>query len=99
MKTILTLLLIFIGGNVFAQLASEKPMTQVYSQPVKQKLDQPKSNGSTAKQLPSEAPMPKQVAVAKTKAPAGQATGSEEQRKKLPSNAKKIPAVKPPKKN
>ena len=98
MKPVLTLLLILIGGNVFGQLASEKPMSQVYSQPVKQKLDQPKTGVSTAKQLPSEATLPEQVTVAAAKTPVTKAAGKEEQRKKLPSNAKKIPVVKPPKK-
>ena len=88
----------FIGGHVFAQLASEKPMNQVYTEPVKQKLDQPKAKASTGKQLPSEATLPKQVIVARAKAPAAKAAGIEEQRKKLPSNAKRIPVVKPPKK-
>jgi hypothetical protein len=100
MKSILTILLIFIGGNCFAQqLASEKPMNEIFTQPIKKKLDQPKTNASPAKQLPSQAPMPKQVTTAAAKAPKNQpAASQEEKRKKLPSNAKKMPAVKRPKK-
>jgi hypothetical protein len=101
MKTILTILLIFIGGNCFAQqLASEKPMEQIFTQPIKKKLEQPKANTTAAKKLPSEAPLPKQVTTAAAKAPTSQpAVSPEEKKKKLPSNAKKLPAVKRPKKS
>ena len=99
MKTVLSIILLLAGSNVFAQLASEKPMKEVYTQPIRQKLDQPKSNPSPAKQLPSEAALPKQVVAARAKVPASQAGGNGEKQKKLPSNAKKIPAVKRPKKN
>jgi len=99
MKSILTLLLIFIGGNCFAQLASEKPMNQVYSEQVKAKLDAPKTNAAPSKQLPSEAPLPKQVTIAAAKAPKNNSgLSQEEKKKKLPSNAKKMPVVKAPKK-
>ena len=99
MKPILTILFIFIGCNCFAQLASEKPMSEIYTQPVRKKLDQPKSNVSPARQMPSQAPLPKQVTTAANKAPKNQpAVSQEEKKKKLPSNAKKIPVVKPPKK-
>ena len=99
MKFFLTILLIVAGGNAFAQLASERPMNEVYTQPIRQKLDQPKTNASPARQLPSEAALPKQVTTAKARVPASHKTeGKEAQRKKLPSNAKKMPAVKPPKK-
>src|SRR4030095_5306439 len=94
MKSILTIILLLVGGNIFAQLASEKPLNEVYKQPIRQKLDQPKENVSQAKQLPSVAPLPKQVTAASAKAHSNQAAGQDEQRKKLPSNAKRIPAVK-----
>ena len=99
MKLILTIFTILICGNCFAQLASEKPMDQVYSQQAKQKIDQPKAKAAPTKQLPSEAPMTKQVTIAAAKAPTNSAASNpEEKKKKLPSNAKKMPVVKPPKK-
>ena len=99
MKTILSILLIFIGSTCFAQLASERPMNQIYTQPIKQKLDQPKANAASSKQLPSEAPMPKQVTKAAAKAPKNNTPVSqEEKKKKLPGNAKNMPVVRPPKK-
>jgi hypothetical protein len=99
MKLILTVLTIFIGGHCFAQLASEKPMDQVYSQQVKKKLAEPRTNSAPAKQLPSEAPMPRQVTTAAAKAPKNNvAISEEEKKKKLPGNAKNLPAVKSPKK-
>lgn len=99
MKLILTILFIFVGCNCFAQLASEKPMDKVFTQPIRKKLDQPKSNVSPARQLPSEAPLPKQVTTAAARAPKNKpAASQEEKKKKLPSNSKKIPVVKPPKK-
>lgn len=84
-----------------AQLASEKPLNTIYSRQAKAKLNEPKNQASTARPLPSEAPLPKAVTDAGQHAHQQKAAvvlSDEEKKKRLPSNSKKmIPSYKRPK--
>src|SRR5687768_4526010 len=65
---VITLALIYaLQGK--AQLASEKPLSAIYSKTVKQKLNKPKVNSVHSSQLPSIAPLPKQVVQAQSNSP------------------------------
>ena len=74
-----------------AQLASEKPLSGIYSEAVKQKLNKPKVNSGHSSQLPSNAPLPKQVVQSQSNRPVTNRTvpGTDID-KTFPSNSKKL---------
>jgi len=96
--TLLTLLFFATVSN--AQLPSEKPLDEIYSTAVKQKLQPVKSSKATNEDLPSNAALPKQATIAKTKTVTKAITNGQEirrQRSGDPDNL--LPPIHPPKKH
>ena len=92
--------ILMAAGHIQAQLPSEKPMREVYSKQVQEKLDAPKTNASQG-QLPSTAKLPQQVTAASLKQAAHpQPASPADKSRKLPSNSReRVPKYKRPKKS
>ena len=92
---VIIILLVGVQGN--AQLASEKPMDKVYTNAVRYKLQSRKTTISLPGGLPSNSALPKQVNNAKTKMTTSNQP-TETTKKNLPSNRKMIQVLRKPKK-
>jgi hypothetical protein len=98
MKTAIILLVLIAGFKSYGQLPSQRPMDEVYSKQVKEKVEKQRHSSSPSAQLPSKASLPQQAVAAKARTSKKGRTNTSDGAKSLPSNAKNTPAIRRPKK-
>ena len=90
---------LFFAAKSNAQLPSEKPVDEIYSPVVKQKLQATKAGKTSRHSLPSNAALPKQATAAKRTTSTTAVFNKQEFRRQLPSNSDNmLPVTHPPKK-